>query len=85
MTSTVRLIVGICLIVVTLGYMLPTGIAVLRDHPRVVAIALWNTLGMLLFGLGWIIALVLSLTGNDGPSPADIRSLIKGDGASSKD
>ena len=66
MNNTVRLIVGIALMILSAGALLPTGIAVLRNHPKIVAIVLWNTLGSLLFGIGWLVALVISLTGADG-------------------
>lgn len=61
MTSTVRIIVGLLLAIGSGFLLLPTGIAVMRNHPKVVSIVLWNTLGFLLFGLGWIVALVLSI------------------------
>ena len=66
MNSTVRLVVAIAIMIFTAGTLLPTGIAVLRNHPKIVSIVLWNTLGMLLFGIGWLVALVISLTGQDG-------------------
>ena len=58
MSSNIRILIAILLCVVTMGFLLPTSIAIARDHPDVASIAVWNTLGMLLFGLGWLIALV---------------------------
>lgn len=60
MASVLRTVLGIILCLTV--FMLPTGIAVLRNHPRTVAIVVWNTLGSLLFGIGWLVALVMSLT-----------------------
>lgn len=45
-------------------YFIPTAIAILRRHKSVWAIALVNlTLGWL-YGIGWFISLIWSLTGN---------------------
>ena len=74
MSATTRVIIGIALIVVTLGGLLPTGIAVLRSHPKTVSVVLWNTLGMLLLGLGWLVALVLALTDPASPPAAIART-----------
>lgn len=76
MNNTVRIVVGIALMIFSAGGLLPTGIAVLRNHPKIVSIALWNTLGSLLFGVGWLVALVLSLTGADGPAGAQSPVVI---------
>jgi hypothetical protein len=77
MTSTVRAIVAIALALFTGGLLLPTAIAVAHNHPKVVSVLLWNTLGLLLLGLGWIVALVISLTGADGPQqPVVIHQTI---------
>lgn len=62
MSSAVRLIVSILLAVLSCFILLPTAIAVGRNHPDTGAIAVWNTVGLLLFGLGWFIALVKALT-----------------------
>lgn len=43
-------------------FLLPTGVAILRNSSRTGAVLLWNTLGMLLFGIGWLVALVVALT-----------------------
>lgn len=74
MTQTLRIIVGVLLIVLSGLVLLPTGIGVLRDSKKIVSIALWNTLGLLLFGLGWMIALVLSLSGSDQPTQVVVNN-----------
>lgn len=74
MTQTLRIIVGVLLIVLSGLVLLPTGIGVLRGSKKIVSIALWNTLGLLLFGLGWIIALVLSLSGSDQPTQVVVNN-----------
>lgn len=61
MNNTTRIVVGILLAILTGGILLPTSIAVMRNHPKVVSIVLWNTIGLVLLGLGWLVALVLSL------------------------
>lgn len=61
MNNTARIVVGILLAILTGGILLPTSIAVIRNHPKVLSIVLWNTLGLFLLGLGWLIALILSL------------------------
>lgn len=66
MPTLVRIIVALALAIFSLFVLLPTAIAVARNHPNTTSIALWNTVGLLLFGLGWLIALVKALT--DGPS-----------------
>jgi hypothetical protein len=71
MFGLIRLILGILLIMTV--WLAPTGIALLRNHPRIVSIILWNTLGLLLLGIGWLVALVISLSGSDaiaGATPA---------------
>lgn len=76
MTQTARIVVGVILMVISGGFLLPTGIAVLRDHPKVVSIILWNTLGSLLLGLGWLIALIISLTGTSNSNPQVVVQTI---------
>lgn len=68
MNSNTRIILGILIAVLSSGVLLPTGIALARNHPKVVSVTLWNTLGLLLFGLGWLVALVISLTGDSSAS-----------------
>lgn len=62
MAPALRILLGILITLLSFGFLLPTGIAVARNHPATGSIALWNTVGMLLFGLGWIVALVKALT-----------------------
>jgi hypothetical protein len=75
MASTLRVIVGIvfCLSLV----LLPTGIAILRNHSRTGSILVWNTLGMLLLGIGWLVALVMALTdGGAGSQTVIIQNVV---------
>ena len=56
-----RILIGILLMLFTFGYMIPGGIAVLRNHQQQWPIILVN----LIFGitvLGWIIALIWSVS-----------------------
>jgi uncharacterized membrane protein len=76
MTSTARIIIGILLAVLSGGLLLPTGIALARNHPKVVGVVLWNTVGLLLLGLGWLIALVISLTGASTPPTVIVHNHI---------
>jgi uncharacterized membrane protein len=81
MTSTARIVIGILLAILSGGLLLPTGIALARNHPKVVGVVLWNTVGLLLLGLGWLIALVISLTGSSAPTVV-VHNHINGAGAS---
>ena len=73
-SNVIRLIVGI--ILVTTIWLLPTGIAVLRNSPRVVSVLLWNTFGLLLLGIGWLIALVIALSGEGNAAAVTTPSVI---------
>lgn len=78
MTSTARIVIGVLLAILSGGLLLPTGIALARNHPKVVGVVLWNTIGLLLLGLGWLIALVISLTGSTTPPTVIVHNHIAG-------
>lgn len=52
----------ICLVFLPLAF-LPTIIALKRQHPQKVPIILINVFGGLIFGVGWVVALIWSLVG----------------------
>lgn len=60
------LVVGVALLVL---FLLPSIIAVSRRHTRWRAIVLANTLGSLLLGVGWFIALAWCLTASGNAAP----------------
>jgi xanthine/uracil/vitamin C permease (AzgA family) len=62
----------VILMLVVIGgliFFLPTIIAINRNHPNTVAIAVVNVLGGLFVGIGWLVALVWSLVGSPPPPP----------------
>jgi hypothetical protein len=48
----------IVILVMIFVYLIPTVIAIRKSHPHKVAITLTNILGGLVFGVGWLVALV---------------------------
>lgn len=50
------------ILILLLGYFLPTIIAHNRNHKQFTAIFLLNLLGGWIFGIGWLVALIWSVT-----------------------
>lgn len=42
--------------------LIPTAVAWWRGHPRLGALFALNTLGLVVFGIGWILALIWAIT-----------------------
>ena len=57
-----RILIGVLLMLFTLGYMLPGGIAVLRNHRQQWPIILVNFFTGWILGIGWIIAIIWSVS-----------------------
>lgn len=85
----------VILIVLIPLLLLPTIIAAMRDHPHKVPIILVNILGGLVFGLGWVVALVWcfiqprpaeSISSTDGSVAYELEKLygLKEEGAISE-
>jgi hypothetical protein len=87
MSQATRIVVVLLVIILTVGFLLPTGIAIIQNHPKVVSIVLWNTVGMLLLGLGWLVALVIALTdgGAQQQSISQQQTIVIHTGTSSRD
>ena len=60
MLTPQELIIG--LILMTPLLLIPTAIAWWRGHPRLGALFALNTLGLLFFGVGWVLALIWAVT-----------------------
>lgn len=50
--------------------LIPTAIGWYRKHPRLGALAALNILGLVFFGIGWILALIWAITEPEGGSEA---------------
>jgi hypothetical protein len=66
--DTLRLVFGIILAIGSGLFLLPTGIALARNRQGMTGIVMWNTFGSLLFGVGWVVALVKALQDNMSPA-----------------
>ena len=52
----------IALLVMTPFVLIPTAIAWWRGHPRLGALFALNTIGLVFFGIGWVLALIWAAT-----------------------
>lgn len=55
--SPLRVALGLSLCVISAGLLIPTAISYIRKQRHLGSIVLWNTAGLLLLGMGWMIAL----------------------------
>ena len=62
--DALRIFFGVVLALGSGLFLLPTGLALARNRTPMTGIVMWNTFGSLLFGVGWIVALVQALQGN---------------------
>ena len=57
------------ILVISIPFLLiPTAIGWYRHHPRLGALAALNILGLVFFGIGWILALIWAITEPDSSS-----------------
>ncbi len=61
MTATIRIIIGLILCITLL--LMPTGIALIRQHNNFIPIFILNLL-LGITGIGWVIALIWAFTSN---------------------
>lgn len=58
----------LALVLMTPFALIPTAIAWWRGHPRLGALFALNTLGLVAFGIGWILALIWAITVPEHPA-----------------
>ena len=59
------------ILVISIPFLLiPTAIGWYRQHPRLGALAALNVLGLIFFGIGWILALIWAVTEAERDSAA---------------